>query len=185
MSSETREESSEVVSDEQRLGVLEKGQKLDRIILFALTAVLAVVLASWLTSGLMSMLSEEEASISASQVEAMQAKTSALEQQVVELQQQLSEQSALLTALQNRTAAEPAQIASGDNGDNDELTKQLTETLIGQEQSFQQSLSALKAGMRDLAGMIAGSRSWLADYNEALDKQLAASQARVKQLRPE
>lgn len=182
MSSETREESSEVVSDEQRLGVLEKGQKLDRIILFALTAVLAVVLASWLTSGLMSMLSEEEASISASQVEAMQAKTSALEQQVVELQQQLSEQSALLAALQNRTATEPAQIASGDNG---ELTKQLTETLIGQEQSFQQSLSALKAGMRDLAGMIAGSRSWLADYNEALDKQLAASQARVKQLRPE
>lgn len=182
MSSETREESSEVVSDEQRLGVLEKGQKLDRIILFALTAVLAVVLASWLTSGLMSMLSEEEASISASQVEAMQAKTSALEQQVVELQQQLSEQSALLTALQSRTVVEPAQMASGDNA---ELTKQLTDTLIGQEQSFQQSLSALKAGMRDLAGMIAGSRSWLADYNEALDKQLAASQARVKQLRPE
>ena len=182
MSSETREESSEVVSDEQRLGVLEKGQKLDRIILFALTAVLVVVLASWLTSGLMSILSEEEASISASQVEAMQAKTLALEQQVAELQQQLSEQSALLTTLQNRTAAEPAQMASGDNF---ELTKQLTETLIGQEQSFQQSLSALKAGMRDLAGMIAGSRSWLADYNEALDKQLAASQARVKQLRPE
>ncbi len=182
MSSETREESSEVVSDEQRLGVLEKGQKLDRIILFALTAVLAVVLASWLTSGLMSILSEEEASISASQVEAMQAKTSALEQQVVGLQQQLSEQSALLTALQNRTVAEPTQMISGDNF---ELTKQLTETLIGQEQSFQQSLSALKAGMRDLAGMIAGSRSWLADYNEALDKQLAASQARVKQLRPE
>lgn len=182
MSSETREESSEVVSDEQRLGVLEKGQKLDRIILLALTAVLAVVLASWLTSGLMSILSEEEASISASQVEAMQAKTSALEQQVVELQQQLSEQSALLTALQSRTVAEPAQMASGDNT---ELTKQLTDTLIGQEQSFQQSLSALKAGMRDLAGMIAGSRSWLADYNEALDKQLAASKARVKQLRPE
>ena len=182
MSSETREESSEVVSDEQRLGVLEKGQKLDRIILFALTAVLVVVLASWLTSGLMSILSEEEASISASQVEAMQAKTSALEQQVVELQRQLSEQSALLTALQSRTVAEPAQMASGDNA---ALTKQVTDTLIGQEQSFQQSLSALKAGMRDLAGMIAGSRSWLTDYNEALDKQLAASQARVKQLRPE
>jgi transcriptional regulator with AAA-type ATPase domain len=182
MSSETREESTEAVSDEQRLDVLEKGQKLDRIILLALAAVLVVILASWLTSGLMSMLSEDEASVSASQVEAMQAKTLALEQQVVELQQQLSEQSALLTALQNRPAAEPGQMNSGDNS---ALTKQLTETLIGQEQSFQQSLSALKAGMRDLAGMIAGSRSWLADYNEALDKQLAASQARVKRLRPE
>ncbi|MNG28117.1 hypothetical protein D3C84_1133340 [compost metagenome] len=36
--------------------------------------------------------------------------------------------------------------------------------------------------MRDLAGMIAGSRSWLDDYNEALDKSLAESQARVEQL---
>jgi hypothetical protein len=36
--------------------------------------------------------------------------------------------------------------------------------------------------MRDLAGMIAGSRSWLEDYQEALDKPLNESRARVKEL---
>lgn len=180
MSSETREESSEAVSDESRLAGLEKGQKLDRILIYALTAVLAVVLASWLTSGLMSLLSEEEPSISPGQIEALQTKSSALEQQVADLQRQLSEQKAMLATLQNHKA-EPATISV----DNSALTQQMTETLIGQEQSFQESLLALKAGMRDLAGMIAGSRSWLADYNEALDKQLAASQTRVKRLQSE
>nr|WP_298138142.1 hypothetical protein [uncultured Pseudomonas sp.] len=181
MSSEAREESTESLSDESRLGVLEKGQKLDRILIFALTAVWVVMLASWLTSGLMSLLSEEEPGISPSQIEALQTNSSALAQQVAELQQQLREQKALLVTLQNRKAEPVATV----NTDNSALTQQLTETLIGQEQSFQESLLALKAGMRDLAGMIAGSRSWLADYNEALDKQLAASRGRVKQLRQE
>jgi hypothetical protein len=40
----------------------------------------------------------------------------------------------------------------------------------------------LKNGRRDLAGMIAGSRSWLSDYQEALDKQLGESQQREKDL---
>lgn len=180
MSSDTREESTEAVSDESRLGVLEKGQKLDRILIFALTAVLVVVLASWLTSGLMSLLSEEEPSVSHGQIEALQTKSSTLEQQIADLERQLREQKAMLATLQNRkTEAVPASV------DNSAQTQQLTETLIGQEQSFQESLLALKAGMRDLAGMIAGSRSWLADYNEALDKQLTASRERVKRLQSE
>ena len=181
MSSDTREESTEAVSDESRLGILEKGQKLDRILIFALTAVLVVVLASWLTSGLMSLLSEEEPIVSPSQIEALQTKDSALEQQIADLQRQLSEQKAMLATLQNRKV-KPAQVMDSDNS---ALTQQLTETLSGQEQSFQESLLALKAGMRDLAGMIAGSRSWLADYNEVLDKQLAASRERAKQLQSE
>ncbi|NQD96745.1 hypothetical protein HP532_29220, partial [Pseudomonas sp. CrR25] len=60
--------------------------------------------------------------------------------------------------------------------------QQVGAVLIAQEQSFQRSLVALKHGMRDLAGMIAGSRSWLADYNEALDKSLSESQERSKHL---
>jgi hypothetical protein len=71
---------------------------------------------------------------------------------------------------------------SGERYDDRELRRQLAKTLIGQEQGFQQSLVALKTGMRDLAGMIAGSRSWLSFYQEALDKPLAGSNARVKEL---
>ena len=180
MSSDTREESTESVSDESRLGLLEKGQKLDRILIFALTAIWVVMLASWLTSGLMNMLSEEQPSISPDQIEALQTNSLALEKQVADLQRQISMQKALLVTLQNHET-EPASTSV----DNSALTQQITETLIGQEQSFQESISALKAGMRDLAGMIAGSRSWLADYNEALDKQLAASRERVKRLKAE
>ncbi|MNG39775.1 hypothetical protein D3C84_1280370 [compost metagenome] len=55
-------------------------------------------------------------------------------------------------------------------------------TLIGQEQSYQKTIVALKNGMRDLAGMIAGSRSWLEDYEADLNKPLAESQARTKAL---
>ncbi len=53
-------------------------------------------------------------------------------------------------------------------------------TLLGQEQSYQQSLAALKNGMRDLADMVPGSRSWLDDYNEEIDKAVNASMQRVK-----
>ena len=58
----------------------------------------------------------------------------------------------------------------------------LARTLIGQERSYQSSIAALKLGMRDLAGMIAGSRSWLEDYEAELNKPLAESQARIKAL---
>ena len=177
MSNEPQESSGEPISAEQRLELLEKGRRLDRILLFILATVLAMTLASWLTIGLFSPSSEQDASIGASQLLGVQEQTATLQRQVAELEQQVSQHGNQLSSLQS---GKPAVTLS--SGDNRAVLQQVAHTLIGQEQSFQHSLAALKNGMRDLAGMIAGSRSWLSDYQEALDRQLGESQARVQQL---
>lgn len=54
--------------------------------------------------------------------------------------------------------------------------------MIEQEQSFQVHLTALKNGMRDMAHMVPGSRTWLEIYNEQMDAALAQSKARARKL---
>jgi hypothetical protein len=180
MSSESEVDSTEAPSDAQRLLHLEKGRKLDRILFFALTAVLTMVLASWLTASVFNLLHDKEPSDSADSVIALQEQITLLEKKLATLQQQVDTQNAKLSTLPASTPG--ASTPSGERYDDRELRRQLAKTLIGQEQGFQQSLVALKTGMRDLAGMIAGSRSWLSFYLEALDKPLADSNARVKEL---
>lgn len=51
-----------------------------------------------------------------------------------------------------------------------------------QEENYQLHLGALKQGMRDLAHMVPGSRTWLEIYNEKMDAALARSEARMKKL---
>jgi chromosome segregation ATPase len=177
MSNDPQESSGEPISAEQRLELLEKGRRLDRILLFILAAVLLMTLASSLTMGLLSPSGEQDASLVTSKLQGLQEQTAALQTQIAELELKLSQQGNQLSTLQNGKPAAPLT-----SGDNRALLQQVAKTLTGQEQSFQKSLAALKNGMRDLAGMIAGSRSWLSDYQEALDKQLAESQARMQQL---
>lgn len=54
--------------------------------------------------------------------------------------------------------------------------------LISQELSYQTHLTALKQGMRDLARMTPGSRTWLDIYNEKMDEALKQSKERQRQL---
>jgi hypothetical protein len=180
MSSESEVDSTEAPSDEQRLLQLEKGRKLDRILFFTLTAVLTMILASWLTASVFNLLHEKEPNDSADSVLALQEQLTMLEKKLATLQQQVDTQNAKLSTL---PASPPgATTPTVQRYDDRQLRRQLAKTLIGQEQGFQQSLVALKTGMRDLAGMIAGSRSWLSFYQEALDQPLAGSNARVKEL---
>ncbi|MDM8349959.1 hypothetical protein P8H27_13800 [Pseudomonas sp. sp1636] len=173
MSSDSRETSDDSLSDEQRLTALENNRRRDRILLGLLAGLLTVMLASWLTWGLMSLFAEEQDTLDNSQVETLRIQQSSLEKQVAGLKLELAN----LGAKFSSTPALPAP-----NSDNRASLEHLARLLQAQELGFQQSLAALKNGMRDLAGMIAGSRSWLDDYNEALDKELAASQARLSKL---
>lgn len=54
--------------------------------------------------------------------------------------------------------------------------------MIEQEQSYQVHLTALKNGMRDMAHMVPGSRTWLEIYSEQMDAALAQSKARARKL---
>ncbi|MEX6502195.1 hypothetical protein [Pseudomonas zhanjiangensis] len=157
-------------NDQQRLDDLEKDRRLDRIALGVLALLLVVILASWSTWSLMR---PEPEIFDSSRFDALEQRQQSLLAQLAELQQAQAR-------LEARPASLPAPpVPSHDDG---QALQQLASMLLTQEQGYQHSLLALKNGMRDLAGMIAGSRSWLSDYNEALDKELAASQARLSQL---
>ena len=54
------------------------------------------------------------------------------------------------------------------------------EQMLAQEQGYQVHLTALKQGMKDLARMVPGSRTWLDIYNEKMD--IALKQSRERQL---
>jgi TolA-binding protein len=177
MSNDPEESSGEPISAEQRLALLENGRRLDRILLFILAAVLAMTLASWLTIGLLGQPGEQAEDSGAKQIQSLQEQAAALQKQVAALEQQVAQQDQQLSTLHSSKPVAPLS-----SGDNRAVLQQVAQTLIDQEQSFQHSLGALKNGMRDLAGMIAGSRSWLSDYQEALDKQVGASQARAQRL---
>ncbi|MCY1539094.1 hypothetical protein D9M68_746630 [compost metagenome] len=175
MNSDIETTPNEALSDEQRLALLEKSSRLDRIVLIVLGVVLIMILASWSTWGLVSFLGAEEESAS-SQIEALQTRVETSAKQVEDLKLQLDK-------LRTTASSTPAPTAPAIARDNDpESLRQIAKVLLSQELSFQHSLTALKAGMRDLAGMIAGSRSWLDDYNEALDKSLNESRERVQAL---
>lgn len=54
--------------------------------------------------------------------------------------------------------------------------------MLEQEQSYQRHLHALKEGMRDLAHMLPGSRTWLDIYNEQIDIALLEVKLRMERL---
>ncbi|TBV09437.1 hypothetical protein [Phytopseudomonas dryadis] len=170
------------LSDDERLAQLEKDRRLDRLLMFVLALLLFMVLASWATSGLIRLFSAEPPAIDPSAFAALQQQAAELDRQVATLQQELARQDALLKAPAPPTPAVPASgtpAAAPPAQDIAALTL-MSRTLLGQEQSFQHSLQTLKTGMRDLADMIPGSRSWLDDYNEELDKAVDASVQRAK-----
>lgn len=165
-------------SDEQRLHALERGQRLNRILLIALSGVLLMTLASWGTWGLFSLFATEPEDLTAKHMAALQQRVDNTQQHAQNLDTQVEQLRALIAAQASNTPTQaPAPVDPSA-----EILHQVATVMNAQEQSFQHSLGALKTGMRDLAGMIAGSRSWLADYNEALDKALQESQERQKRL---
>lgn len=174
MDNDRQPEGDEPLEDAQRIELLEKAHKLDRLLLMALAGALLVILASWVTYVIV-LAAEDDETASADAVSQLQQEVGTLNQQVTDLKQQLA-------ASQSSAAAHTPEAAITAGTDDPTVTRQVAKTLIGQERNFQQSLAALKLGMRDLAGMIPGSRSWLTIYYEALDAPLGDSRARMKEL---
>ncbi|MDG9926226.1 MULTISPECIES: hypothetical protein [unclassified Pseudomonas] len=193
MSSDTEAVSTDaLLTDQQRIEKLEKAGKLNRLLIFGLAGALLLTLLAWLLVALLSSSAEEAAEDQAqlatlASVEALQKELGALQLQIAPLQQQIKDQQKLiLLQAQQQTAAPTeaeAPVAVTDNREQDrENVRMVARTLIGQENNYQHTLNALKEGMRELAGMTPGSRSWLDFYEESLAKPMADSQARVKAL---
>lgn len=182
---------------EQGLMQLGKAGKVNRLLLFGLAGMLLLNLIAWVLVFVLGGSSEPDeealaALASKASVDALQKEVAALQLQIAPLQQQIKDQQRLIGMLSQqpqKPAQQPAAEGAGDGTAmaelqerNKETVRMLALTLIGQERNYQQSLEALKAGMRELAGMTAGSRSWLEFYEDSLAKPMADSQARVKAL---
>jgi hypothetical protein len=112
------------LSDEQRLAILEKGRRVDRLLLIGLAAVLAMTLASWLTSALVGQPGEADERADALLIQSLEQRQQVLESRIAALEQQTSQ---LAPAAEHHdTTAAPAL-------DSPDAISQVARTLIGQD----------------------------------------------------
>ena len=179
MSKDNEAGAVEPLSDAERLQALEKSSKLSRLILYGVAGVVVLMLVVLLAVQVSGLLADDPNKAAAEQISQLEKQVHGLKGEISELQGQVQKQGAQLALQQSGNLAgilKPA--ATEDPG----TVGQLAKTLQGQENDFQQVILTLQVGMRDLAYMLPGSRTWLDYYTETLNKSLATSKARTLEL---
>jgi ABC-type anion transport system duplicated permease subunit len=152
----------EPLSDEQRISLLEGKVGKNRTVITIVALTMLVILSVSFTVLILKLLRVDEPGVS----------RDSFDEQVVIIQalrSDLEEQRKTITSLSLTYQASQAAI--------------FQKTLIEQEQSYQEFLSALKLGMYDLAKMVQGSRTWLDVYNDKLNNAQHLSELREKDLK--
>jgi hypothetical protein len=179
MSKDNEAGTPEPLSDAERLQALEKSSTLSRLILYGVAGVVVLMLVVLLAVQVSGLLADDPSKAAAEQISQLEKQVHGLKGDISELQGQVQKQGAQLALQQSGNLAgilKPA--ATEDPG----TVGQLAKTLQGQENDFQQVILTLQVGMRDLAYMLPGSRTWLDYYTETLNKSLATSKARTLEL---
>ena len=179
MSKDNEAGAVEPLSDAERLQALEKSSKLSRLILYGVAGVVVLMLVVLLAVQVSGLLADDPNKAAAEQISQLEKQVHGLKGEISELQGQVQKQGAQLALQQSGNLTgilKPA--ATEDPGTVGHLAK----TLEGQENDFQQVILTLQVGMRDLAYMLPGSRTWLDYYTETLNKSLATSKARTLEL---
>ena len=179
MSKDNEAGTPEPLSDAERLQALEKSSTLSRLILYGVAGVVVLMLLVLLAVQVSGLLADDPNKAAAEQISQLEKQVHGLKGEISELQGQVQKQGAQLALQQSGNLAgilKPA--ATEDPG----TVSQLAKTLQGQENDFQQVILTLQVGMRDLAYMLPGSRTWLEYYTETLNKSLATSKARTLEL---
>jgi hypothetical protein len=149
------------LTEAQRIAALEDSVSLNRKIVFVLAILAIVGLSTASTLGIVSLLQPDVEYVDKRALAQMQEDVDVLRKQVTEYEAALSQTKQVLDS-SSATAFKGL--------------------LLDQEQSYQLHLTALKQGMRDLARMLPGSRTWLEMYDEQMNAAIAQSVARSKQL---
>jgi predicted PurR-regulated permease PerM len=180
MKSEAEASTDAVLSDAERLQLLEKANKLNRLIIAGLAAVVLVIVLVTVIVQTVHLMSSDPADQTAEQIDELQKQLLGVEGEVAELKQQLVAQDAKVAHVSQQQTGNLAGILkpAQDPG----TVEQLAKTLLGQEKDFQQVVLTLQVGMRDLAYMLPGSRTWLEYYTEALSKSVATSKVRSTEI---
>lgn len=152
----------EELSDEQRISLLEGKVGKNRTVITIVALTMIVILSVSLTVLLLKLLRVDEPYVSSTNFEEQKMVILALQEDLKEQKETIAAMS--LTYQQSEAAT-------------------FQQTLIEQEQSYQDFLSALKLGMFDLAKMVQGSRTWLDVYNDKLDDAQNLSELREKKLK--
>lgn len=154
-------EESEQLTEEQRIARLEKHVATNRTTLMVLVLIAVVTFSVVLTIAVVKGLEPDSEFIDQREFVRLQKQVEVLTEASAEYQQGIVDAKRIMDA-SHATA--------------------FKRTLLDQERSYQTHLLALKDGMRDLARMVPGSRTWLEIYNEQMDEALDQSRARQKQL---
>ncbi|WP_445936852.1 hypothetical protein [Pseudomonas sp.] len=169
MKSQTQEAEGGALSEEERLQLLTAAGKRNRLFILALAGVLGSLM-------LVSVGLNIHSAFSASDDPRIQA----LEKQILRLEQQLEVQQSALTNQEELLASQQASQLTGmfERAENPNSIGEVSMVLQAQERDYQQVMQGLRIGMRDLANMLPGSRSWLAQYEEAIDRAQLNSRKR-------
>ncbi len=180
MKSEAEPSSDAVLSDAERLQLLEQASKLHRLILAGVAVVVLIIVLVTVIVQTVNLMSSDPADQTAEQVIALNKQLHSVQGEVAELKEQLLAQETKLAQVAQQQTGNLAGILkpAQDPG----TVEQLAKTLLGQEKDFQLVVLTLQVGMRDLAFMLPGSRTWLEYYTEALSKSVATSKLRSSEI---
>ncbi len=168
MASDKDNAEQEVLTEEQRIALLEKKAGTNRIVLFIIALLLIIVTSVSITAISMLIIKGNEA---ASNQEVVK-----LKEQVSTLQTQVADYDERLLSLSAELPNIKGQISNSSN-------VAMQTMLIEQEQHNQKFLNTLRSATFDLAHMVPGSRAWLDLYSTEIDNAISQSQARVQRLR--
>jgi hypothetical protein len=153
---------SEQLSEEQRISLLEGKVGKNRILIIIVAVIMVIVLSVSFTVLIFKMLNADEPYVVLSSFD---------------------EQTAIIDAMQMKIEKQASTIGTLSLTYQQSQVATFQQTMIEQEQSYQEFLSALKMGMFDLAKMVQGSRTWLDVYNDRLDDAKDLSMLREENLK--
>lgn len=173
MKSQMEDSEDGLLSEEQRLQLLTNAGRRNRLVMFALAAVLGSLMLLSAGLNLYGLLGSDDA-----------VRVEALEQQVARLEQRLAAQQTALEHQEELLASQQANQLTGmfERVENPDNIAEVSKVLQAQEADYQQVLLGLKAGMAELANMMPGSRSWLSFYTEALERARMNSRKRSESI---
>jgi cell division protein FtsL len=180
MTSEAEPSADVVLTDAERLEQLEKAGKLNRWILFGLAGVVLVIVLVTVIVQTVTLMSSKPVDHTLEQIDGLKKQLHSVQADVSDLRDQLLLQDAKIAQMALQKADNLAGILkpAQDPG----TVEQVSKTLLGQEQDFQSVVQSLQLGMRDLAYMLPGSRTWLEYYTETLSKSVTTSKLRSSEI---
>lgn len=153
----------------QRLGLVEKNVKLDRMLLLFIAGLIILTIIVTVSISLVSSIYTSEAE------RASTAEIAELQEEITELRNDLQRTQLQLQVSGNEISELKALFENSN-------APALQKLMVAQEQGFQDFIRSMKDGIYDLARIVPGSRSWLQVYSDKMDNTLQSSLNRQQTL---